>query len=268
MKLSRNLTLAMATACYVLALAACKPAEKSPETTDANVNAVDGQNPVEKIPGLATEKQQISYMIGMDIGNALKPMKDEVDLATVKRAIDDISADRKTLLDDAQAMKLRQAFAGKMQAKQQEEMAKQQAEMELQGQKNIELEKTFLATNAKKAGVVTTASGLQYQVITPGTGRKPTPSDVVSVSYVGTLLDGTEFDSSYKRNEPAQIPLNAVVPGWAEALQLMAVGSKYKLWIPARLGYAETGTPGGPIPPNSTLIFEVELNEIIEPAKE
>ncbi len=266
MKLSRKLTLAVATASCVLALAACKPTDKDAASTDAKADAADSQDAAKKIPGLPTEKHQVSYMIGMDIGNALKPMKDEVDMATIKRAIDDVAGDKKTLMDDAQALELRQAFAQKMQAKQQEEMAKKQAEMAVQGEKNIELEKTFLAGNAKKPAVVTTASGLQYQVITQGTGAKPKATDAVSVNYVGTLLDGTEFDSSYKRGEPAQFPLNAVVPGWSEALQLMPVGSKYKLWIPAKLGYAETGTPGGPIPPNSTLVFEVELDKIIDPA--
>lgn len=267
MKLSRNLTLAVATASFVMALAACKPTDKDAASTDANADAVDSQDAASKIPGLPTEKEQVSYMIGMDIGKALEPMKGEVDLATIKRAIDDMASDRKPLLDDAQAMELRQAFGQKMQAKQQEEMAKKQAEMAAQGEKNIELEKTFLAANAQKPGVVTTASGLQYQVITQGAGPKPKSTDAVSVNYVGTLLDGTEFDSSYKRNEPAKFPLNAVVPGWSEALQLMPVGSKYKLWIPAKLGYGGTGTPGGPIPPNSTLVFEVVLDEIVEPVE-
>lgn len=158
-----------------------------------------------------------------------------------------------------------QAFAQKMQAKQQEEIAKKQAGMEVQGKKNIELEKRFLAGNARKPDVVTTASGLQYQVITQGAGPKPKVTDAVSVGYVGTLLDGTEFDNSYARNEPAQLKLNSAVPGWTEALQLMPVGSKYKLWVPARLGYGEAGTPGGPIPPNSTLVFEVELLNIDKP---
>ena len=266
MKLSRNLTLAVATASCVLALAACKPADTDPATTAATTDPAEGA--VAKIPGLATEKEQVSYMIGMDIGNALKPMKDEVDLATVKRAIDDISSDRKALLNDEQATALRQGLGQKMQAKQQEEMAKKQAEMALQGEKNIGLEKTFLAGNAQKPGVVTTASGLQYQVITPGAGPKPQATDAVSVSYIGTLLDGTEFDNSYSRNEPVKFPLDAVVPGWTEALQLMPVGSKYKLWIPSKLGYAEAGTPGGPIPPNSTLVFEVELHEVIKPAEQ
>ncbi len=155
-----------------------------------------------------------------------------------------------------------------MQAKQQEEMAKKEVEMAAQGEKNIELEKTFLAGNAKKPGVVTTASGLQYQVITEGAGEKPGMADAVSVSYIGTLLDATEFDNSYSRNEPVKFPLDAVVPGWTEALQLMPVGSKYKLWIPSKLGYGETGTPGGPIPPNSTLVFDVELHEVIKPVEQ
>ena len=143
-------------------------------------------------------------------------------------------------------------------------MAKKQAEMEAQGKKNVAAEATFLADNGKKPGVVATASGLQYQVITAGKGTKPGAADSVKVHYTGTLLDGTNFDSSYDRKEPAQFVLNSVVPGWTEALQLMPVGSKYKLWIPAKLGYGAEGTPGGPIPPNSTLVFEVELLEIVK----
>lgn len=266
MKLLRNLTLAVAAASCALVLAACKPTGKDAVSADAKVDTAE--DAAEKIPGLPTEKQQFSYMIGMDIGNALKPMKDEVDMATVKRAIDDMAGEKKLLLTDEQAAALRQAFGEKMQARQQVEMAKKQAEMAAQGEKNIELEKTFLAGNTSKPGVVSTPSGLQYQVITQGTGPKPKATDAVSVSYVGTLLDGTEFDNSYKRNAPVQFPLNAVVPGWAEALQLMPVGSKYKLWIPAQLGYGETGTPGGPILPNSTLVFEVELHKIVEPVEQ
>ena len=204
-------------------------------------------------------------MIAMDIDKSLAPMKDEIDTATVKRAIDDMINGKKPLLTQEQGMAIMQTFAQKMQAKQQEEAAKQQAEAEAQGKKNIELEKSFLAANAKKDGVVTTASGLQYQVITEGKGAKPKPADRVSVNYAGTLLDGTEFDNSYKRGEPAQFVLDSVVPGWSEALQLMPVGSKYKLWIPAKLGYGETGTPGGPIPPNSTLVFDIELLDIAKP---
>ncbi len=265
MKLSRNLTLAVATASCALALVACKPIEKDAAKGDAKTDeAAAGKEGEVKIAGLPTEKQQVSYMIGMDIGKSLKPMKEEVDMATLQRAINDVFGDKKPLLNDEQAMQVMQTFAKKMQEKQEKEMAKKQAEMEEQGKKNVAAEATFLAENGKKAGVVTTASGLQYQIMTAGTGAKPTASDSVKVHYTGTLLDGTKFDSSYDRKEPAQFVLNSVVPGWTEALQLMPVGSKYKLWIPAKLGYGAEGTPGGPIPPNSTLVFEVELLEVVK----
>ena len=268
MKLSRNLTLAVATASCALALVACKPIDKDAAAgaakTDAKADEA-GKDGVEKIAGLPTEKQQVSYMIGMDIAKSLKPMKDEVDMDTLQRAINDVFADKKPLLNDEQAMKVMQAFAAKMQVKQQEEAAKKQAEMEAQGKKNVEAGAKFLADNGKKPGVVTTASGLQYQILTAGKGAKPTASDSVKVHYTGTLLDGTKFDSSVDRGEPAQFVLNSVVPGWTEALQLMPVGSKYKLWIPSKLGYGEQGTPGGPIPPNATLVFDVELIEVVKP---
>jgi FKBP-type peptidyl-prolyl cis-trans isomerase FkpA len=264
MKLSRNLTLAVAAASCALALAACKPIDKDAASGDAKADAGKKTDGAEKIEGLPTEKQQVSYMIGMDIGKSLKPMKEEVDMATLQRAINDVFGDKKPLLNEQQAAKVMQGFAQKMQVKQQAEMAKKQAEMEAQGKKNVAAEATFLAENGKKPGVTTTASGLQYQELTAGKGAKPKASDSVKVHYTGTLLDGTKFDSSYDRKEPAQFVLNSVVPGWTEALQLMPVGSKYKLWIPAKLGYGAEGTPGGPIPPNSTLVFEVELLEIVK----
>ncbi|MBE8167722.1 MAG: FKBP-type peptidyl-prolyl cis-trans isomerase [Shewanella sp.] len=131
--------------------------------------------------------------------------------------------------------------------------------------KNTEEGKKFLAENAKKEGVKTTASGLQYEVITEGKGAKPAAEDTVVVHYRGTLIDGTEFDSSYKRNEPATFPLNRVIPGWTEGVQLMNVGSKFRFVIPSNLAYGERDT--GSIPADSTLIFEVELKSI-EKAKE
>jgi FKBP-type peptidyl-prolyl cis-trans isomerase FkpA len=155
--------------------------------------------------------------------------------------------------EEAQAV--RQEFMRKLQgaqqAKQQEVAAKNQAE----GAK-------FLADNVKKPGVKTTPSGLQYQVVKEGTGKKPSATSQVKVHYLGTLLDGTKFDSSYDRGEPASFALNGVIPGWTEGLQLMTAGSKYKFWIPASLGYGERGTPG-PIGPNATLVFEVELLEVL-----
>ncbi len=265
MKLSRTLTLTLAAASCALVLAACKPPEKGAAGTEASADASAKPDAAGKIPGLATEKEQVSYTIGMEMAKSLKPIKDQVDLKTINRAMEDVINDKKLLMTEEQVATVMQSFSAKMQAKQQEEMVKQQAEMAVQGKKNLELETTFLAANGKKPGVVTTDSGLQYQVITAGKGPKPKMEDRVSVNYAGTLLDGTEFDSSYKRNEPAEFVLGAVVPGWTEALQLMPVGSKYKLWIPAKLGYGEAGTPGGPIPPNSTLVFEVELLKIVKP---
>jgi FKBP-type peptidyl-prolyl cis-trans isomerase FkpA len=120
----------------------------------------------------------------------------------------------------------------------------------------------FLKENAKKEGVKTTASGLQYKVLKEGEGKSPTATDTVTVHYRGTLLDGTEFDSSYKRGEPAEFPLNRVIKGWTEGVQLMKEGSKFQFFIPSGLAYGERGTPGGPIGPNETLVFEIELLKV------
>lgn len=129
---------------------------------------------------------------------------------------------------------------------------------------NLKASEAFLAANAKKPGVKTTASGLQYEVISegPAGGKKPTDADVVKVDYKGTLIDGTEFDSSYARGEPAEFPLGQVIPGWTEGVQLMKVGDKFRFFVPPALGYGASGTPGGPIGPNEALIFEVELHEV------
>ena len=127
---------------------------------------------------------------------------------------------------------------------------------------NLEKGEAFLKENSTKEGVKTTASGLQYKVLKEGTGKSPQAADTVEVHYQGTLLDGTEFDSSIKRGQPAEFPLNRVIPGWTEGVQLMKEGAKYQFTIPSKLAYGERGTPGGPIPPNATLIFEVELISI------
>jgi FKBP-type peptidyl-prolyl cis-trans isomerase len=136
--------------------------------------------------------------------------------------------------------------------------AKRAADQKAAAQKNIAAGKAFLAENAKKAGVTTTASGLQYEVLTPGTGDKPAATDKVTVNYKGMLIDGTEFDSSYKRGKPVTFPLNGVIKGWTEGVQLMSVGSKFKFVLPADLAYGERGA-GAKIGPNSVLVFEVEL---------
>ncbi|EDY22209.1 peptidylprolyl isomerase FKBP-type [Chthoniobacter flavus Ellin428] len=126
----------------------------------------------------------------------------------------------------------------------------------------LEKGKAFLKENATKEGVKTTPSGLEYKIVKEGTGKSPAAADTVLVHYRGTLLDGTEFDSSYKRNEPISFPLNRVIPGWTEGLQLLKEGGKAILYIPSNLAYGERGTPGGPIGPNETLIFEVELLKV------
>lgn len=204
---------------------------------------------------LTTEKDKVSYMVGMDLSNGLQQIKGEIDPAIVAQALQDALKGGKTLLTAEEALAIRQSFVQKMQA----QMAEKQAAA---GNKNKADGEAFLAANKSKPGVKTTASGLQYQVIKEGTGKKPGPNDQVKVHYLGTLIDGTKFDSSYDRGQPAQFALNGVIPGWTEALQLMTVGSKYKLFIPSNLAYGEKGSPG-PIGPNSTLIFEVELLEIL-----
>jgi FKBP-type peptidyl-prolyl cis-trans isomerase FkpA len=217
------------------------------------------QKDPDAIPGLATEKQRVSYMIGMDLGKSLEPVKDEIDLETMNRALKATLAGDKPLMTEEQAQKVRESFAQKMQAQQIAEMMAEAKENQAKGQ-------AFLAENAKKPGVQATASGLQYQVIEEGKGPKPAPTDTVRAHYKGTLLDGTVFDSSYERGEPATFMLPQMVPGWQEGIPLMSVGSKYRFWIPAELGYGERGTPGGPIPPNATLVFEVELLDIAKPS--
>ncbi len=231
----------------------CKPAQKAadkPASTDNTASA-------KAIPGLPTEKDQVSYMIGMAMAKQLEATKDDIDVDVIAKAIKTSLAGQKLLLTDEQASQIAQDFAQKMQAKQ---IAKMMAD----ARTNLADGEAFLAKNAKVAGVQTTPSGLQYQVVTEGKGPKPKPTDVVRVNYKGTLLDGKTFDSSYDRGEPATFPLDQVVPGWQEGIALMPVGSKYKFWIPAKLGYGDKGTPGGPIPPNATLVFEVELLDIVK----
>lgn len=250
---------AAATVASLALLAACnKPATDASDAakTDAAPGAAAADGTL-KIPGLETEKQQVSYVIGMQLAKNFEPIKDEIDVDLVAKAIKSQLAGEKPLLDEKQAQQINEAFGQKVQAKQ---IAKMMAD----AKKNMEEGAKFLADNAKKPGVQTTPSGLQYQVVTEGTGPKPKASDVVRVHYKGTLLDGKTFDSSYERGQPATFPLNAVVPGWQEGIALMPVGSKFKLWIPGNLGYGDKVPPGAPIGPNATLVFDVELLEIVK----
>jgi FKBP-type peptidyl-prolyl cis-trans isomerase FkpA len=254
-KFTRNTAVLLTLATLSLAMAGCKPGEKTEAEQAATDTAAtdDGL----KIEGLATEKEQVSYMIGLDLAKSLETIKDEVDLDTMTKAMKGALAGEKSLMTEEQAAQVRESFGQKIQAK-------RIAEMMATAKKNLAEGKAFLAENAKKPDVKTTASGLQYQVLTEGTGPKPQPTDTVRVHYKGTLLDGSTFDSSYDRNEPVVFSLQQVVPGWQEGIALMPVGSKYRFWIPSELGYGEKGTPGGPIGPNATLVFEVELQEIVK----
>lgn len=205
---------------------------------------------------LESDRDKVSYMVGMQIGNSLQQIKGEVDLPVLFQAIETTLKAGTPLLTAEEAQTVQKSFAERLQAQ-------HAAEQAAAAKKNKEEGDAFLASNKGKKGVTTTASGLQYQVVTQGKGPKPAATDTVKVHYTGTLLDGTKFDSSVDRGEPATFALNAVIPGWTEALQLMPVGSKYKLWIPGKLGYGEQGTPGGPIGPNATLVFEVELLDVV-----
>jgi FKBP-type peptidyl-prolyl cis-trans isomerase len=203
---------------------------------------------------LNTDTEKFSYAIGMDIGRSLKRLDTEIDVAALRQGVQDVLDDKETLLTQEQVVEVMTSFSQKIQKDQEE---KQQAA----AGKNAEEAKKFFVDNGKKEGVKTTTSGLQYEVLTEGKGDKPKASDRVSVHYTGKLLDGTVFDSSVERGQPATFPLNAVIPGWTEGLQLMTVGSKYKLYIPPELGYGEKGA-GPKIGPNSALVFEVELLKV------
>ncbi|MDI6765963.1 MAG: FKBP-type peptidyl-prolyl cis-trans isomerase [Bacteroidota bacterium] len=203
---------------------------------------------------LKAQMDSVSYSIGMSIGQNLKAQMVEVDPVILAKGIKDILDSNQTLMTDEQAQIVMMHFQQQMSAKQEEKMREQ-------GEKNKTEGEAFLTENKKKEGVVTLPSGLQYKVLTMGKGPKPKATDTVSVHYSGTLIDGTDFDSSIKRGQPATFPLNGVIKGWTEGLQLMPVGSKYQFFIPSELGYGERGA-GSTILPNSTLIFEIELLSI------
>ena len=212
------------------------------------VSLVDAQ----ETPVLKNQKDKMSYIIGMDIGNNLKRQSIDIEPAALARGIKDALAGGKPLLTEKEIQETMALFQKNMMAKQQEVANKNKKEGE-----------TFLAENKKKEGVKTLPSGLQYKVIKEGTGKKPKLADTITAHYRGTLINGTEFDSSYKRGQPANFPLSGVIPGWTEALQLMGEGAKWELFIPSNLAYGERGT-GGVIGPNATLIFEIELISVQE----
>ena len=210
----------------------------------------------QETPALKDQKEKISYLIGMDIGTNFKRQSIDIDPDILGRGIKDGLSGAKPLLSEQETKEVLAAFEKVMRAKQEETR-------KAVGEKNKKEGEVFLAANKAKEGVKTAPSGLQYKVIKPGTGKKPQATDTVTVHYRGTLADGTEFDSSYRRGKPATFPVSGVIPGWTEALQLMEEGAKWQVVIPSKLAYGEQGA-GQAIGPNATLIFEVELISIQE----
>jgi FKBP-type peptidyl-prolyl cis-trans isomerase FkpA len=214
-----------------------------------------GQAPADaKVPEVAKDK--VGFLVGADVGRSLAPIKDELEVPVLVQAIRTSFAKGKPLLSDAEMATVRQAF----QLKVQNRMMSQIAAL---GEKNRSEGAAFLAQNKTTKGVFTTGSGLQYMVLRQGAGARPKATDRVRVNYRGTLLDGTVFDSSYDRGQPAEFGLNQVIAGWTEGLSMMPIGSKFKFWIPGDLAYGIKGMPQGGIGPNATLVFEVELMAIL-----
>jgi FKBP-type peptidyl-prolyl cis-trans isomerase FklB len=243
------------------------PAANPPASTSAAPAATTPKAPVKKTgttaaaPALTTRKQKFSYALGMNIGTGysqgLKKQAVEVDWNLIAQGMKDAAAGTKTRLTEEEAKAVLDEVQNEVHKEQQEKTKELAAKNKADGE-------AFLAANKSKEGVVTLPSGLQYKILTAGTGPKPAADDSVVCNYRGTLINGTEFDSSYKRKEPATFGVGQVIKGWTEALQLMPVGSKWQLFIPSNLGYGERGEPRGGIEPNSTLIFEVELISIVD----
>lgn len=200
-----------------------------------------------EVSELTTQQQKLGYTIGLQIGQSLKRDGLNLDADALAQGVKDVYAGRSSRLSVEERQTVLQSVR--------EEQAKKQAAA---AQSALESGKQFLAANAKKEGVVQTASGLQYKVIKAGSGKQPTPDNTVVAHYRGTLIDGTEFDSSFNRGEPATFPVGGVIPGWQEALQLMKEGARWQVFIPSDLAYGERGA-GDAIGPNETLIFEIEL---------
>lgn len=200
---------------------------------------------------------KLSYALGLGIGQQLKSMgtREDVNIDDFAQAIKDVLDEKPLAIQHTEAQQIVNAYFQKMESRMNAEKAEK-------GKKALEEGKQFLAENAKKEGVTTTASGLQYEVLSEGNGKRPATTDKVRCHYEGRLIDGTVFDSSYRRGEPADFGLNQVIPGWTEGVQLMQEGAKYRFYIPYLLAYGEGGA-GELIPPFSTLVFDVELIKVL-----
>lgn len=227
----------------------------------ARIAARDGTPMPGAAPGTqapAVDKAKVGTLIGSYmVGPSLAPIKDELELPVFLQGLRAAIEGGKPALADEEMRAVLTAFGQRMQQK-------MQAQAAAAGEKNRNEGAAFLAKNKETKGVFTTPSGLQYMVLRQGAGERPKPTDRVRVNYQGTLLDGTVFDSSYERNEPAEFALNQVIPGWTEGVAMMPVGAKYRFWIPGDLAYGPRGTPDGSIGPNATLVFDVELMAILD----
>src|SRR5580704_11700992 len=253
------------------ALAQQTPAPSTPPASPSSASPAKAQAPAAKphtaatakTPAplvLKTQKDKFSYALGMKMGANLQKQSVPVDPAILARGLKDGLAGGKTLLTDDEAQ-------AALKAMQDDLRAKQQAKIQEAAGANKKEGEAFLAANKGKDGVVALASGMQYKILKEGTGPKPVATDSVVCNYQGTLINGKEFDSSYKRGQPATFPVNGVIKGWTEALQLMPVGSKWQLFIPSELAYGDRGA-GADIGPGATLIFEVELLSIEDKSKD
>ncbi len=239
----------------VAALAACSQQETVPEP---------------KAVPLESEKAKLGYAMGIDAGLFFKQIQNDAEADAFVDGFRAAVNDDSPRLSLEEVNRVKDAYFAKMKKKAEErqkaELAIRKKREEMQANADVYKKESeaFLKANAKRDGIITTASGLQYEVVLPSEGAKPTVLDTVRVHYRGTLIDGEEFDSSYSRGKPAEFPLNRVIPGWIEGLQLMGVGSKYRFYIPSDLAYGEQGA-GVKIGPNMALIFEVELLDIVKP---
>jgi FKBP-type peptidyl-prolyl cis-trans isomerase FklB len=251
-------------------LAQDTPAATTPKPSSGGATSTKAQTPAAKRPAgaaktaapltLKTSKEKFSYAVGMRMGSSLHKQEVPVDPNILARGLKDSLTGGKTLLTDQEAQAAIIEVQNDLRKKQQEKMQVEAAANKKEGD-------AFLVANKGKDGVVTLPSGLEYKILKEGAGPKPTATDSVVCNYRGTLINGTEFDSSYKRGQPVTFPVTGVIKGWTEALQLMPVGSKWQLFVPADLAYGERGQ-APEISPNSTLIFEVELLSIEDKSKD
>jgi FKBP-type peptidyl-prolyl cis-trans isomerase FklB len=271
MEKSQTLTTTILAVALMLASAQAQTPAATPPAKPKAAPATAAKTPVAKKPGttaktgtapalaLKTGKDKFSYALGMNLGGSMKKQSVEVDPAILARGLRDALAGKTQMTED-------EARAAIM-AVQTEMKKKMEDSRQAAGATNKKEGEAFLAANKAKEGVTTLPSGLQYKILTAGTGPKPTATDSVVCNYRGTLINGKEFDSSYKRGQPATFPVNGVIKGWTEALQLMPVGSKWQLVVPPDLAYGDRGA-GADIAPGATLIFEVELMSIQDKSKD